>query len=132
MGKSSCWSWYILPTQPLMRNGIHVGSYRNLEYALHSDDEARAYLEFEADGVNLRKNLVDIFEAAAKQLEQGVSPVRLMGIDVPWLKASAKLFERIGAAEPELCRPCERIRELLPDDDERQGCRKPAQKSRYW
>eukprot|EP00967_Tisochrysis_lutea_P115441 scaffold184949_cov31-Tisochrysis_lutea.AAC.2 len=38
--------------------------------------QARAYLSFEADGVNLRDNYVAILTEAARHLEQGVSPSR--------------------------------------------------------
>mmetsp|Transcript_6011 Transcript_6011/g.18459 ORF Transcript_6011/g.18459 Transcript_6011/m.18459 type:complete len:106 (-) Transcript_6011:378-695(-) len=61
--------------------------------------QARAYLSFEADGVNLRDNYVAILTEAARHLEQGVSPSRLMGIDAPRLLASAKLFVRIASEQ---------------------------------
>lgn len=67
--KCSCWMWYVFafiqisflvtlryvfPTPPFIVNGIERGSFMNQEYSLRTDEQALAYLEFEADGVNLR------------------------------------------------------------------------------
>jgi hypothetical protein len=71
--KSSCWMWYVtmcspfnaahfsfllsryvFPTPPFIVNGIERGSFMNQEYSIRTDAQGLAYLEFEADGINLR------------------------------------------------------------------------------
>merc|ERR1719284_1114419 len=45
--KTSCWSWYVLPTPPFVVDGRELGSATNRLYALKTDEEARAFLRFE-------------------------------------------------------------------------------------
>ena len=106
--KASCWSWYIFPTAPMVVNGRERGSPHNREFALRDvppaglrgDSAARAYLRFaEIDGVSLRRNYIAIMSEVAKQLETGVTPYRLVGGDVPRLKASLELFERVAGED---------------------------------
>merc|ERR1719460_1266048 len=60
--KSSCWSWYIFPSAPWVVNGEERGSGKNKIFALRDkppntlrgDKAARAYLRYQASGVNLR------------------------------------------------------------------------------
>ena len=96
--KSSCWSWYLLPTPPFIRNGVEVGSGINRMYALRTDEEAQAYLTFVHPTVSLRRNYLDMMTVVAEQLgpPNPVSPTRLMGIDVPRLQASVAYFERVS------------------------------------
>merc|ERR1712151_1328914 len=61
--KTSCWMWYIMPTPPHIVNGIEKGSSNNVRNAIRSDEEAHAYLAFEADDVNLRNNYIEIISA---------------------------------------------------------------------
>ena len=91
--KCSCWSWWILPTPPLRKGGQEVGSWTNREYALRSSAEAAAFLAHPTLG----PNYLDAVTACAEQLERGVTPRSLLGIDVPRLEASAKYFEREAA-----------------------------------
>jgi len=94
--KESCWMWFVLPTPPFVVGGVERGSARNRAYALRSDAEARAYLQFEADGVSLRRNYVEMMCAVREQLSAGRKPLTLFGhIDEPKLRSSARLFERI-------------------------------------
>mmetsp|Transcript_65690 Transcript_65690/g.108999 ORF Transcript_65690/g.108999 Transcript_65690/m.108999 type:complete len:406 (-) Transcript_65690:86-1303(-) len=94
--KSTCWMWFIIPTPPYVVNGVERGSSQNRKYALRSDDEARAYLAYEADGINLRSNYLEIMCAVREQLLTGKKAVSLMGsLDEPKLRSSASLFERI-------------------------------------
>ena len=44
-----------------------------------------------------RQNYLTIMTVIADQLEAGISPQRLLGIDVPRLAASAAFFERVAA-----------------------------------
>tara|TARA_B110001452_G_scaffold181594_1_gene152500 strand:- start:1601 stop:2275 length:675 start_codon:yes stop_codon:yes gene_type:complete len=113
--KSSCWSWYLLPTPPFIRNGVEVGSGINRMYALRTDDEARAYLTFRHPDVDLRKNYHDMMIIVAEQLTKGVSPTRLMGIDVPRLKASVAYFESLarGGGDAELHAICCKVMQEL-------------------
>eukprot|EP00440_Ansanella_granifera_P000094 gb/GFBE01000102.1/.p1 GENE.gb/GFBE01000102.1/~~gb/GFBE01000102.1/.p1 ORF type:complete len:290 (+),score=66.88 gb/GFBE01000102.1/:1-870(+) len=95
--KETCWMWHMIPTPPYMVNGVEKGSARNQKYALRSDEEVRAYLRFEADGVNLRENYLGIMQAIKDQLAKGVKVRQLIGvIDEPKLRSSAKLFERVA------------------------------------
>ena len=43
-----------------------------------------------------RQNYLTIMTVIADQLEAGISPQRLLGIDVPRLAASAAFFERVA------------------------------------
>ena len=52
--KSSCWMWYIFPTPPWIVNGQERGSGTNAYYSLRTDEQAKAYLEWNRDGVNFR------------------------------------------------------------------------------
>merc|ERR1711957_629990 len=71
------------------------GSARNQRYAL-TDAEADEYLTFEADGVNLRTNYLEVISVVLAQLKAGISARRLFGeIDEPKLSSSIKLFERL-------------------------------------
>jgi uncharacterized protein (DUF1810 family) len=112
--KSSCWSWYLLPTPPFIKGGEEVGSPTNRTYALRTDAEAKAYLAFKHPTVSLRTNYLEMMELVASKLEEGVSPARLMGIDVPRLKASAAFLERIARQDdPEVCSACAEVMERL-------------------
>ena len=115
--KSSCWSWYLLPTPPFIKNGEEVGSGTNRKYALRTDEEAKAYLAFEHPTVSLRTNYLEMMRLVASQLEEGVNPTRLMGIDVPRLKASAAYLERMARQDEvddaEMCAACAEVMERL-------------------
>jgi uncharacterized protein (DUF1810 family) len=105
--KSSCWSWYLLPTPPFIKNGEEVGSSTNRKYALRTDEEAKQYLAFKHPTVSLRTNYLEMMRLVASQLEEDVNPTRLMGIDVPRLKASAAYLERMARQDdPEVCAAC--------------------------
>lgn len=94
--KSSCWMWYVIPTPPHIVNGVEKGSSINRKFALRSDDEVKAYLAFEADGVSLRRNYLEIMTAVRDQLRSGTAPNSLVGsFDLPKLASSAALFERV-------------------------------------
>ncbi|CAJ1403897.1 unnamed protein product [Effrenium voratum] len=112
--KTSCWMWFVIPTPPYIVNGVEKGSSVNRKFAL-SDDEARAYLEFEAEGVNLRQNYLDMMTAVLEQLKAGRTPVALMGsMDAPKLSSSVQLFERISnGADPELNKVLRDIKAVL-------------------
>ena len=109
--KAGCWSWWIFPTPPFVRNGERVGSGTNQVYELKDDREGLAYL---AHG-NLRANYLSIIDAMNSSLEGGVEPRRLLGIDVPRAEASAKYFEHLAreADDEQLGVACRRALELL-------------------
>ena len=112
--KSSCWSWYLLPTPPFIKNGVEVGSGTNRKYALRTDEEAKEYLAFEHPTVSLRTNYLEMMRVVALQLGEGVSPTKLMGIDVPRLKASAAYLERMARQDdPEMCAACAVVMDRL-------------------
>lgn len=89
--------WFVVPTPPHIVNGIEKGSLNNCKFALRSDEEARAYLNFRADGVELRSNYIAVMEALREQLLLGRMPFGRM--DEPKLKSSVRLFERIAVED---------------------------------
>ncbi|CAE7238886.1 unnamed protein product, partial [Symbiodinium sp. KB8] len=94
--KSSCWMWFVIPTPPHVVHGVEKGSSVNRRFALRSDEEARAYLAYENDGVNLRQNYLAMMTAVRDQLRAGKSVPSLMGqFDAPKLASSVRLFERV-------------------------------------
>eukprot|EP00977_Amphora_coffeiformis_P002624 scaffold492_cov99-Amphora_coffeaeformis.AAC.2 len=89
----------MFPTPPFTRNGVEAGSSINRYYALRSDEQARAFLQYpETDGVHLRTNYVTFIQAVTEQLVSGnVTPVELVGpLDVSKLKSSVKYFEYVA------------------------------------
>ena len=112
--KASCWSWYVLPTPPFIKNGREVGSGINRTYAIRSDDEAQAYLADEL----LRRNYFEVVSAMDDQLARGVKPVRLLGIDVPRGVASVNFMgpQAHAAGDEELSTLCERVSGRLTAD----------------
>jgi len=108
--------WYILPTPPYLKNGRELGSAKNQRYALRKKGEGLAYLSFQADGMNLRQNYIEIMGAVRDQLARGISAISLMGIeDVPKLQSSATLFESLGreARDQEVQALCSSVLVLL-------------------
>jgi hypothetical protein len=100
--------WYVIPTPPFVLDGRERGSPQNREYALRDApgslegfQAASAYIRFpEEDGISLRRNLVEILDAVAAQLERGVSAMQLMGpLDEPKLRSAARLFECVSRAD---------------------------------
>jgi len=113
--KRGHWIWYMIPTPPFVVDGVEKGSPQNVEYALRTDDQARAVLSFEADGVNLRQNYVAIMKAILEQLRAGKTALGLLGeMDEPKLVSSAELFERItrDGVDDELNAICKDILKL--------------------
>jgi uncharacterized protein (DUF1810 family) len=103
--KTSHWSWYIFPVQPYVRGGVERGSYTNKKYCLRDEpngtsgcEAAKAYLRYEASGINLRDNYITILQAVVEQLEhRGKSLVRLLGpLDDPKFRSSVRLFELVS------------------------------------
>jgi len=114
--KSSCWMWYVIPTPPFVKDGVELGSAKNRHYSLRGEGEARAYLAFEADGVSLRRNYLEILAAVRDQLVGGVSAAALMGVlDAPKLVSSVLLFERLSrvVCDDELHTVCREVLQLL-------------------
>ena len=122
--KASCWSWWIMPTPPFIRDGREVGSGMNAQYAIRSDEEATSFLNYGS----LRQNYMDIMSIVAEQLESGITPRQLLGIDVPRCKASATYFRDVAARlehDDELYVACSRVLKalaiVLPRDARRPG-----------
>mmetsp|Transcript_43970 Transcript_43970/g.143049 ORF Transcript_43970/g.143049 Transcript_43970/m.143049 type:complete len:201 (+) Transcript_43970:3-605(+) len=116
--KAGCWSWWIFPTPPFIRNGERVGSPINQVYELADDAEGLAYLLFR-DG-QLRSNYLAVLDAMSGSLEEGVEPRRLLGIDVPRAVASVRYFSHLatlGDGDEALRDGCERALGLLVPDD---------------
>mmetsp|Transcript_174 Transcript_174/g.413 ORF Transcript_174/g.413 Transcript_174/m.413 type:complete len:312 (+) Transcript_174:44-979(+) len=98
--KTSCWMWFVIPSPPHMKNNIEHGSSLNRRYAIRSDEEARAWLSYEADGVDLRANYYAILEALSEHLVAGKAAKSVIGsFDEPKLASSILFFERITRNE---------------------------------
>jgi uncharacterized protein (DUF1810 family) len=89
--------WYTIPTPPHIVNGIEKGSPNNRKYALRCEEEIRAYLSFQAQGVDLRQNYLNMMQLVKEQLSLGKMPFGRM--DEPKLRSSLKLFIRIVREE---------------------------------
>jgi uncharacterized protein (DUF1810 family) len=90
--------WFCFPTPPYMVNGVEQGSARNRMYAIRTDEEAHDFLTFDADGVNLRQNYLQICIATRDKLKDGHTAKSIFGfIDEPKLKSSVAYFEGITA-----------------------------------
>lgn len=114
--KSSCWMWFVIPTPPHIVNGIEKGSSLNRKFALRSDEEAKAFLAFEADGVNLRSNYLRIMGVVRDQLLTGKTACSLIGhFDEPKLVSSVQMFERVTSdgTDDELNQVLRDVRQLL-------------------
>jgi len=114
--KVSCWMWFVIPTPPYIVNGLEHGSSTNMKYSLRTDEESHSFLKFEADGVNLRNNYIDIITAVRDQLQCGTSAKHLMGpLDEPKLASSVRHFHRISDEidDTELCELCAEVLLLL-------------------
>ncbi|CAE8631571.1 unnamed protein product [Polarella glacialis] len=115
--KCTCWMWYVIPTPPHVVSGVERGSSINRKFALRSDDEARAFLTFESDGVNLRSNYLEIMQAVRDQLKAGRSAASLLGhFDEPKLGSSVQLFQRLTSdgSDRELNALLREVMQLLP------------------
>lgn len=114
--KTSGWMWFEIPTPPHIVKGVERGSSDNRKYALRSDEEVLAFLQFQADGVDLRKNFLELLTAVRDQLRSGRHPTSLMGkLSAPKLVSSVRLFERVarGGTDKELYAVLEELMELL-------------------
>ena len=109
--KEGCWSWWIFPTPPFIKNGRRCGSGLNKVYEIEDDEEGLAFLELPP----LRSNYLQILAAVNESLDAGVEPKRLLGIDVPRAEASARYFEYLAGKsdDAELARACRTALELL-------------------
>ena len=102
--KSSCWSWWIWPTN--YRPGA---SGMSADFAL-SDEATEGFI---ADAY-LRGCWVEMMAAVAEQLESGVPVRTLCGIDVPRVPATCELFSRVSAGnDAEIAAVCDRVRLAL-------------------
>lgn len=114
--KTSGWMWFEIPTPPHIVKGVERGSSDNRKYALRSDEEVLAFLQFQADGVDLRKNFLELLTAVRDQVRSGRHPTSLMGkLSAPKLVSSVRLFERVtrGGSDKELYTVLEELMELL-------------------
>eukprot|EP00747_Dinoflagellata_sp_TGD_P099579 gnl/TRDRNA2_/TRDRNA2_167790_c1_seq1.p1 gnl/TRDRNA2_/TRDRNA2_167790_c1~~gnl/TRDRNA2_/TRDRNA2_167790_c1_seq1.p1 ORF type:complete len:174 (+),score=33.12 gnl/TRDRNA2_/TRDRNA2_167790_c1_seq1:92-613(+) len=94
--KKGHWSWFMMPTPPFEVNGAEMGSPMNKAFAIRSDEEARAFLQYQSGDVNLRQNYLDLLLAIHEQLQSGKTAVALVGSsDEPKLQSSVAFFERI-------------------------------------
>jgi len=116
--KRSCWSWYLLPAAPWIVNGVESGSYTNMKYSLRTDEQAKAYLRLRHDGVDLRRNYLDLVTAMRDSLSRGVKFSSMMGfLDDPKARASLRLFERISreVGDEELNGICREVMSMIKE-----------------
>ena len=96
------WIWYLIPTPPYIVDGKVKVSGENKEYALRDYDgditgkqAAKAYLNYNQDGVNLGENYYNLLNAIDKQINNYKSAEALLKNDVKKLKSSVILFKNI-------------------------------------
>mmetsp|Transcript_48117 Transcript_48117/g.66798 ORF Transcript_48117/g.66798 Transcript_48117/m.66798 type:complete len:114 (-) Transcript_48117:51-392(-) len=88
--------WFVIPSPPYMKNNIERGSSMNRRYAIRSDEEAKAFLKHESDGLDLRQNYFTILSAVLEHLKTGKAARSVIGgFDEPKLASSVLFFERI-------------------------------------
>eukprot|EP00913_Durusdinium_trenchii_P011270 g10583.t1 len=98
--KSSCWMWFVIPSPPHMKNNVEHGSSMNRKYAIRSDEEGKAFLNFENDGVDLRENYFNIINGVLEHVKAGKAARSVIGgFDEPKLASSIILFERLSRDE---------------------------------
>lgn len=98
--KSSCWMWFVIPSPPHMKNKVEHGSSMNRKYAIRSDEEGKAFLNFESDGVDLRDNYFNIINEVLQHVKAGKAARSVIGgFDEPKLASSIVLFERLSRDE---------------------------------
>jgi uncharacterized protein (DUF1810 family) len=120
--KETHWFWFILPTPPYVVNGVEQGSRTNRYFTLRDDEEVKAYLEFEKQGVNLRDNYITILTEIKAQLKKGKTLEKLLGPkNAPKAVSSFCLFERIAqeTSDAELYALCVKV--LALDEKNRQN-----------
>ena len=121
--KCSCWSWWIFPTPPWIVNGVRKGSATNWEYELKNDAAGTAYIR----NRTLRANYLEVLDAMNTSLESGVTPSRLLSIDVPRAEASCKYFKHLatlGDGDTDLGAACARALKLLRPQAESSGTKR--------
>jgi len=92
--------WFVIPSPPHMKNNVEHGSSMNRKYAIRSDEEGKAFLNFEWDGVDLRDNYFNIISAVLEHVKAGKAARSVIGgFDEPKLSASIILFERLSRDE---------------------------------
>lgn len=94
--KKSHWMWFIFPTPPHVENGVECGSPKNQFFAIRSDEEASAFLNFEEEGVKLRENYLEISRVVLQKVKLGISLEALFGDDEKKLKSSLEFFLRVA------------------------------------
>ena len=100
--KEGHWIWYLIPTPPYIVDGKVKVSGENKEYALRDYDgdiegkqAAKAYLDYNKEGVNLGENYYNLLNAIDKQINNYKSPEDLLENDVEKLQSSVTLFKNI-------------------------------------
>jgi uncharacterized protein (DUF1810 family)/O-acetyl-ADP-ribose deacetylase (regulator of RNase III) len=94
--KKNHWFWYWLPIPQPRVDGFLIG---DANYALRSDAQVHAFLDYRRDGVNFRKNYMNLVAAIRHQVQNGCDLRRLFGLeDYTKVISSVILFERIGKA----------------------------------
>jgi uncharacterized protein (DUF1810 family) len=100
--KISHWIWYLIPTPPYIFKGVEKGSDENKKYALrdNGDDSkgeqaAKAYLNYNHNGVNLGENYYNLLNAINDKIKNYKSAKDLLEDDVSKLLSSVILFKKI-------------------------------------
>ena len=103
--KKGHWIWYLIPTPPYIDNidnGEEKGSDKNKKYALrdnagdiNGEQAAKAYLDYNKDGVNLGENYYNLLNAINKKINNYESAEVLLESDVAKLQSSVTLFKKI-------------------------------------
>ena len=103
------------PTPPYVENGVECGSPKNQFVAIRSHEEALAFLNFQEDGVHLRKNYLEILEVLQQQLKLGRKLETLVGEDEKKIRSSLKFFLEVAqqSSDDQLQLSCEETLQLI-------------------
>ena len=138
--KISHWIWYLIPTPPYIFKGIEKGSDENKKYALrdNGDDSkgeqaAKAYLNYNHNGVNLGENYYNLLNAINDKIKNYKSAKDLLEDDVSKLLSSVILFKKItdGITEDlykNINEVCSDIIKKLQNDNKDVGVKKDGEK----
>lgn len=121
--ESSGWMRFVMPSAPFVVDGVEQGSQMNRKYALRSDEEVSAYLNFPTtnNGINLRQNYVEMVRALRRRLlvdpKQNMLEEIFGPVDAPKAVSSLRLFKRVASAngDKELSRLCRAVLDLAND-----------------
>ena len=125
--KESHWMWYMFPTPPFLIDGVEAGSSMNRQFALRTDEQAVAFLQYARNDVDLRQNYLDLVQAVLTQLQAGTYVQELFPYgDHKKVMSSLQLFERIGVrlGDQELYTQCQKVLAVIAEQQKQRPKRR--------